>query len=63
MAAGRGDEEVKAAPESTGSVPLSLERRRLLASAWETTSRGLRAMDDLELGETEPATIYVWEER
>jgi len=45
----------------TGAVPLSQERLRLLAPAWESTSQGLRSMDDLPLGETEPATIFVWE--
>ena len=47
----------------TGAVPLSQERLRLLAPVWEMTSKGLRAMDDLPLGETEPATIFVWEAR
>lgn len=46
---------------STGAIPLSPERLRLLAPVWKTTSRGLRAMDDLPLGETEPTTIFVWE--
>ncbi|MGI5835701.1 MAG: hypothetical protein ACOX87_04305 [Chloroflexota bacterium] len=44
----------------TGGVPLSEERLKLLAPAWETTYRSLRQMDELELGETEPATLFVW---
>ncbi len=47
-------------PFPTGGVPLSQERLELLAPAWEATRRALRRMDELELGEVEPATIFVW---
>lgn len=46
----------------TGGVSLSDERLRLLAPSWAATYRGLRRMDELDLGETEPATLFVWRE-
>jgi len=45
----------------TGGVPLTEERLRALAASWEQTRQSLRTMDDAILGETEPATIFVWE--
>lgn len=47
-------------PFPAGGVPLSQERLQLLAPAWEATYRTLRRMDELELGEVEPATLFVW---
>ncbi len=47
----------------TGGIQLSEERLRLLAPAWEATHQGLRRMDELTLGEIEPATLFVWEEK
>jgi hypothetical protein len=44
----------------TGGVVLSEERLKLLAPMWEATYRNLRRMDSLELGDREPATIFVW---
>ena len=46
----------------TGGTILTEERQRLLASQWEATYRSLRRMDELHLGEIEPATLFVWEE-
>ena len=45
------------------SIILSEERRRLLRPQWEGTYHTLRQMDGLDLGETEPATIFAWEEQ
>ena len=45
------------------SIILSEERRRLLLPQWQGTYYALRQMDDLDLGETEPATIFAWEEQ
>jgi hypothetical protein len=42
----------------SGGVRLSPERLARLGSAWESTFRQLRAMDSLDLGETEPAVTY-----
>ena len=47
----------------TGGVALREEQQRSVLSQWETTYRTLRRMDSLALGETEPATIFVWEEQ
>lgn len=41
-------------------VVLSEERLRLLAPGWEANYKSLRRMDELSLGETEPATLFVW---
>ncbi|GEM_PF-1424971 len=51
------------APLLMGGVSLSEERLQALAPAWAATYRSLRSMDGLELGETEPATIFVWREQ
>ncbi len=56
-----GGESMEARMVPTGGVVLSEERLRLLAPQWEATYRGLRRMDELPLGETEPATLFVWE--
>jgi len=47
----------------TGGVFLGEERCRFLLPQWEGTYQTMRRMDGLELGETEPATIFVWEEQ
>lgn len=44
----------------SGGVSLSQERLKLLSPQWEATYRSLRRMDELELGEMEPATLFVW---
>lgn len=44
----------------TGGMPLSEDRLRLVAPLWEATRNSIRLMDSLELGETEPATVYIW---
>ncbi len=51
-----------AQPIPTGGVPLSEERLRVVLPQWEDMHRSIRQMDGLELGETEPATVYIWEE-
>jgi hypothetical protein len=57
-------QEKKAAEQAgitlTGGVTLSEERLKLLAPMWEATYRNLRLMDSLDLGDREPATIFVW---
>ncbi len=47
----------------TGGVPATQERLRELAPQWEAVFRGLRRMDEIELGEREPFTLFVWEDR
>ncbi len=47
----------------TGRILLSEERLRLLADGWEGNYRSLRTMDGLALGETEPATLFIWEDQ
>ncbi len=54
---GRPDRMVPA-----GGVPLGDEQRSSLLSQWEGAYRAIRQMDTLDLSETEPATIFVWEE-
>ena len=51
-----------AQPSPAGAVALSGERLRLLAPQWEEISRTIRRMDQLRLGETEPATLFIWRE-
>ncbi len=45
----------------TGGAVLSEDRLRILRPAWEANYRSLRRMDELSLGEIEPATLFVWE--
>ena len=47
-------------PAPTGGVPLTEERLRALDPQWERTRQSLRTMDEAALGETEPATLFVW---
>ncbi len=47
-------------PTPTGGVQIDQQRMGELASRWERTSLGLRIMDEVALGETEPATLFVW---
>jgi hypothetical protein len=44
----------------TGGVVLSEERLKLLAPMWEATYRNLRLMDSVDLGDSEPATTFIW---
>jgi len=44
----------------TGGIPLSEERLRALDPGWKANYEALRRMDQLILGETEPATLFVW---
>lgn len=46
--------------EPTGGVPLDDERMGLVFPQWEAMRRSIRMMDGLELGETEPSTVYIW---
>jgi hypothetical protein len=46
----------------TGGVPLSDQRLRELAPQWEAIFRDVRRMDQIELGEREPFTLFVWKE-
>jgi hypothetical protein len=55
-----GDETVAARMVPNGGVSLSEERLRFLATQWEGNFKSLRRMDELSLGETEPATLFVW---
>jgi hypothetical protein len=56
--AGKTPRTAPAAP--TGGAPIAPERWDQVADQWETTRRILRTMDSLELGETEPATLFTW---
>ncbi len=49
-------------PAPTGGIQLSPARLAEVAQQWQGTARSLRRMDELALGETEPATLFVWEE-
>ncbi len=49
-----------ASPVPAGAVALSGERLRDLAPHWDLLSRGLRQMDELDLGEVEPALHFIW---
>lgn len=44
----------------TGGVPLREERLRLLGPRWEALARSLRRLDDVSLGDAEPATMFIW---
>ncbi len=44
----------------TGGVALGKDRTPLVASQWKKFASGLRQMDKVHLGETEPATQVVW---
>ncbi len=46
----------------TGSIYLGEERWRYLLPQWEIMYRAMRGMDSLALGESEPATVFEWEE-
>ncbi|MGE5619013.1 MAG: hypothetical protein ACM3US_07110 [Sphingomonadaceae bacterium] len=45
-----------------GGIPLRPERLAEIAREWQATAASLRRMDELKLGEIEPATLFVWEE-
>ncbi|MEW6265175.1 MAG: hypothetical protein AB1641_19025 [Thermodesulfobacteriota bacterium] len=47
-------------PVPTGGVTLDGERLKLAAGPWESVHRLLRGLDELKIGETEPATLFVW---
>ena len=43
-----------------GRVRLSKDRMPLVASQWKKFASSLRQMDKVDLGDTEPATLFVW---
>jgi hypothetical protein len=47
----------------TGGTPLSRERRQMLLPQWEAIYQTIRRMDGLDLGESEPATVFQWGSR
>ncbi|MHB0870479.1 MAG: hypothetical protein ACYC66_17585 [Chloroflexota bacterium] len=57
-----GRTEGGAAPTPTGGIQLSPARLTEIAQQWQGTAQSLRRMDELALGEIEPATLFVWEE-
>ena len=46
--------------QPTGGIPLTEERLQALGPGWKANHEALRRMDELILGETEPATLFVW---
>ena len=44
----------------TGGVRLSKDRMPLVASQWKKFASSLRQLDKVHLGDTEPATLFVW---
>jgi len=49
--------------QPTGGVRLSKDRMPLAAAQWKKFASGLRRMDGVSLGDTEPATLLVWRDR
>ncbi len=47
----------------TGGVRLSKDRMPLVAAQWKKFASGLRRMDGVSLGDTEPATLLVWRDK
>ncbi len=47
----------------TGGVRLRKDRMPLITAQWKRFSSGLRRMDEVSLGDTEPATLLVWRDR
>ena len=47
-------------PAPVGGVKLGEDRLRLVLPQWEVMHDTIRLMDSLEMGETEPATVYIW---
>ncbi len=47
----------------TGGVSLSKDRMPLAAAQWKKFAPGLRRMDGVSLGDTEPATLLVWRDK
>jgi len=47
----------------TGGVHLSRDRMPLVAAQWKKFASGLRRMDEVSLGDTEPATLLVWRDK
>ncbi|MDA8219665.1 MAG: hypothetical protein M0Z94_18870 [Dehalococcoidales bacterium] len=52
--------EFSISPLPTGGVQIDQQRMGELAPLWERTALSLRIMDEVALGETEPATLFVW---
>lgn len=44
----------------TGAAPLETDRLEAIRSAWEGMFRTFRRMDEVKVGDTEPATIFTW---
>lgn len=58
---GPGEENIQGiAP--TGALRLASDRLKVVLPQWEAMSRSIRQMDGMEMGETEPASVYVWQE-
>lgn len=55
-------EEKGQRPTPTGGLRLTPERLKVVQPQWEAMRRSIRQMDGMEMGETEPASIYVWQE-
>ncbi len=47
----------------TGGVRLRKDRMPLVAAQWKKFASGLRRMDGVSLGDTEPATLLVWRDK
>ncbi len=47
----------------TGGVRLRKDRMPLVAGQWKKFASGLRRMDGVSLGDTEPATLLVWRDK
>jgi hypothetical protein len=44
----------------TGGIQLKREHRQLVASQWKPFHANLRFLDQLQIEEIEPATIFLW---
>lgn len=54
----KGGRPLRNAP--TGGLPVTDERWPIVEPHWRGNFTTLRLMDELTLGETEPATLFVW---
>jgi hypothetical protein len=57
--------KIKVIPQvkPTGGTRLSKDRMPLVAAQWKKFASGLRRMDEVSLGDTEPATLLVWRDK
>lgn len=58
---GPGEEKIQGI-SPTGALRLAPERLKVVLPQWAAMSRSIRQMDGMEMGETEPASVYVWQE-